>query len=132
MCCISKITKNTKLHKSYVSHEQTHTSNGITATAIDHIITNLMIDTEFKAGIFKRCISGIFAIRQVGKKCVTNQNSKFTSKSSIESFKIVTTEVEWGNLESSSDSNLVYDEFIDTFTFLKNNCFLRVKIKEKA
>ena len=63
MYCISKITKNTKLHKSYVSHEQTHTSNGITATAIDHIITNVMIDTEFKAGIFKNCISDLFAIR---------------------------------------------------------------------
>ena len=54
------------------------------ATAIDHIITNVIIDTTFKAGILKSCISDHFAImlafRTGEKKCVTNQNNIFTSE----------------------------------------------------
>ena len=55
-----------------------------TATAIDHIITNVIIDTDFKTGILKSCISDHFAIMatfQIGeKKCLTNQNNIFTSE----------------------------------------------------
>ena len=36
------------------------TSN--TATGIDHIITNVIKDTDFKTGILKSCISDHFAI----------------------------------------------------------------------
>ena len=47
-----------------------------TATAIVHIITNVIIDTDFKTGILKICISDHFAIMlvfQIGeKKCATN------------------------------------------------------------
>ena len=50
-----------------------------TGTAIDHIITNVLIDTHFKIGILKSCISEHFAIMlpiQIGEnKIVTNQNS---------------------------------------------------------
>ena len=55
-----------------------------TATAIDHIMTNLIIDTDFKTGILKSCISDHFAIMlafRIGeKKSVTNQNKMFTSE----------------------------------------------------
>ena len=58
-----------------------------TVTAMDHIITNVIIDTVFKTGILKSCISDHFAIMlafQIGKeKCVTNQNNIFTSEFSI-------------------------------------------------
>ena len=33
-----------------------------TATAIDHIITNIIIDTDFETGILKSCTSDHFAI----------------------------------------------------------------------
>ena len=36
-----------------------------TATAIDHIITNVIIDTDFKTGILKSCMSDHFAIMLV-------------------------------------------------------------------
>ena len=42
-----------------------------TATATDHIITNVTIDTDFKTGILKSCISDHFAIMlafQIGEK----------------------------------------------------------------
>ena len=52
-----------------------------TGTAIDHIITNVIIDTHFKIWILKSCISEHFSIMlpiQIGeKKIVTNQNSTF-------------------------------------------------------
>ena len=55
-----------------------------TTTAIDHIVTNVIIDTDFKTGILRSCIPGHFAIMlafQIGeKKCVTNQSSTFTSE----------------------------------------------------
>ena len=41
------------------------------ATAIDHIITNVIIDTDFKTGILKSSISDHFAIMlgiQIGEK----------------------------------------------------------------
>ena len=42
-----------------------------TATATDHIITNVTTDTDFKTGILKSCISDHFAIMlafQIGEK----------------------------------------------------------------
>ena len=42
-----------------------------TATAIGHVITNVTIDTDFKTGILKSCISDHFAIIlafQIGEK----------------------------------------------------------------
>ena len=54
------------------------------ATFIDHTITNVVIDTDFKTGILKSCISDHFAIIlafQIGeKKCVINQNNIFTGE----------------------------------------------------
>ena len=41
-------------------------------------------------------------------------------------------EINWDNLKTSKDSNLAYNEFVDTFTFLYDDCFPRVKIKVKA
>ena len=53
------------------------------ATAINHIITIVKIDTDFKTGILHSCISDHFAIMlafQIRKKCVKNQNNIFTSE----------------------------------------------------
>ena len=50
-----------------------------TATAIDHIITNLIIDTEFKTGLLKSCISDHFAIMlafQIGEKKMCNKSEQ--------------------------------------------------------
>ena len=41
-------------------------------------------------------------------------------------------EIKWDNVKTSSDSNLAYNEFLDTFTSLNDDCFRRVKIKVKA
>ena len=55
-----------------------------TATVIDHIITNVIINTDFNTGILKSCISDHFATMLafwIGeKKCVTNKNNVFTGE----------------------------------------------------
>ena len=55
-----------------------------TVTPIDHIITSVIIATDFMTGILKSCISDHFVIMlafRIGeKKCVTNQNNILTSE----------------------------------------------------
>ena len=41
-------------------------------------------------------------------------------------------EIKWDNLTTSNDSNLAYNEFLDTLTSLYDNCSPTVKIKVKA
>ena len=54
------------------------------ATAMDHIITNVIINTDFKTAILKSCISDHFTIMLAftidDKKIQTNQNIKFTNQ----------------------------------------------------
>ena len=110
------------------------------ATAIYHIITNVIIDTTFKAGILKSCISDHFAIMlafRTSEKKMCNKSEQHIHKrifneTSIESFRPRLREIRWDHLKTSIDSNLAYNEFLDTFTSLYNDCFPRVKIKVKA
>ena len=113
-----------------------------TATAIDHIITNIMIDTDFKTGILKSCISDHFAImlafqigeknRKVFKKSEGTYSQANFNETSIESFRLRLREITWDNLKTSNDSTLAYNEFLDTFTSIYDDCFPRVKIKVKV
>ena len=110
-----------------------------TATAINYIITNVIIDTNFKTGILKSCISDHFAIMLAfwtGEKKMCNKSEQHIHKrifneNTIESFRLRLRKVKWDNLKTSNDSNLAYNEFLDTFTTLYDDCFLRVKIKVK-
>ena len=111
-----------------------------TATAIDHIITNVRIDTDYKTGILKGCISDRFAIMltfQIGEKKMCKKSEQHIHKrifneTSIESFRLRLQEIKWDNLKTSNDSHLAYNEFLDTFTSLYDDCFTRAKIKVKA
>ena len=85
-----------------------------TATAVDHIITNIIIDTDFKNGILKSCISDPFAIMlvfEIGEKNICNTSEqhihkRIFNKNEIESFRLPLPEIKWDNLKSSNDSNL--------------------------
>ena len=115
-------------------------STANTATAIDHIITNLLIDTDFKTRILKKCISDRFFIMlvfQVGQKKMSTKSEQHINKrtfdeTSIVSFRLRLLEIKWDNFKTYSDSNLAYNELLDTFTSLYDDCFPRVKIKVKA
>ena len=97
-----------------------------TATAIDHIVTNVTIETDFKAGILKSCISDHFAIMlafRTSEKKICNKSEQHIHKqifkeTSIESFRLRLREIRWDHLKTSNDSNLAYNEFLNTFTSL--------------
>ena len=111
-----------------------------TATAMDHIITNVIIDTDFKTGILKSCTSDHFAVMlafRTGEKKMCNKSEqhiheRIFNETLTESFRLRLWEIKWDNLKTSNDSNLAYNKFLDTFTSLYPNCFPRVKMKVKA
>ena len=54
-----------------------------TATAVDDIITNVIIDTDFKTGISESCISDHFAIMlafRIGEKKMSNKSEQHIHK----------------------------------------------------
>ena len=59
-------------------------------------------------------------------------HKRIFNENTIESFRLRLRKVKWDNLKTSNDSNLAYNEFLDTFTTLYDDCFLRVKIKVKV
>ena len=90
-----------------------------TATSINHIKTNIIIDTDFKTRISKNCISDHFVVMQAfptGEKKMCNKLEQHIhwlifNETLIESF---------------------YNEFLGTFTSLYCDCFPRLKVKVKV
>ena len=69
-----------------------------TTTAINHIITNVIVDTNFNTGILKNCISDHFA----RKKCYNSEqpiHMRIFNETSIESFRLRLQEFKWDNLK---------------------------------
>ena len=95
-------------------------------THFQTISYNVIIDTDFKTGILKGCISDHFAIMlafRIGEKKMCNKSEQHIHKrifheTSMESFRLRLREIKWDNLKTSNDSNLAYNEFLDTFTSL--------------
>ena len=54
------------------------------------------------------------------------------NEASIELFEVRLRKIKCYNLKTSKESNLAYNEFLDTFTSLYDDCFPRVKIKVKV
>ena len=107
-----------------------------TATAIDHIIPNSVINTGFKTGIIKTDISHHFPIFFIFK-CVadsTEAREEFIykrnySSNSIETFKQKLREVNWNEVKQSNNANESYAKFCEICTSLYEECFPKLKIK---
>ena len=107
-----------------------------TATAIDHIITNSVINAEFKTGIIKTDISDHFPIFFIFKCVVdsTEAREEFIykrnySSNSIETFKQKLREVNWNEVKQSNNANESYAKFSEICTSLYEECFPKFKIK---
>ena len=107
-----------------------------TATAIDHIITNSVINAEFKAAIIKTDISDHFPIFFIFKCVVdsTEAREEFIykrnySSNSIETFKQKLREVNWNEVKQSNNANESYAKFSEICTSLYEECFPKFKIK---
>ena len=106
-----------------------------TATAIDHIITNSVINVEFKTGIIKTGISNHFPVFFIFKCAVdtTEAREKFIYKqnysgNSIETFKQKLREVNWNEVNQFNNANESYTKFSDICTTLYEECFPKFKI----
>ena len=65
------------------------------------------------------------------KVCNKSEQNIF-NETWIESFRFRLWEIKWDNLKTSNDSNVAYNEFLDIFTSLYDDCLPRLKIKVKA
>ena len=65
-------------------------------------------------------------------KSAQHIHKRIFNETLIEPFRRRLWEIKWNNLLTSNDANLAYDELLETFTSLYDDCFPRIKIKVKA
>ena len=100
------------------------------ATLIDYIITNSFTDQENLTGILKTDISDHFLIFTIsmkhrhdsGDKKVTIRK-RIINAESIQEFRDVLSEVDWGNLYSISNPSNAYEYFLKVFSGIYNLAF---------
>ena len=109
-----------------------------TATVIDHIFINSVTTTKFKTGIIKSDISDHFPIFFVADYNIHIKETKERfifrrdlSDISVEKFKCKLRTVSWDSITNSSDTIKTYDNFIEIFSSLYDECFPKNKIKLK-
>ena len=102
-----------------------------TATAVDHILTNSFVDTDFKSAIFKNDISGHFlvclllplpSIAKSENETTFIYNRTFSSDS-IEMCKQKLYEINWEKVETNQNSNEAYKFFLEKNRSLHNHYF---------
>ena len=110
-----------------------------TATAIDHIFISSVTTTKFKTGIIKSDISDHFPIFFVAEYNIHIKKTKERfifrrdlSDIFVEKFKYKLRTVSWESFTNSSDTNKAYDNFIEIFSSVYDECFPKKKIKLKA
>ena len=109
-----------------------------TATAIDHMFTNSIINTEIKSAIIKADIFDYFPIFFVAKvKADINIKTEQyilkpnISDQSIKKFKQKLYNVTWDYNKIFGSVNHSYNRFLQIFLSLYNECFPKIKFKLK-
>ena len=109
------------------------------AAAVDHIFINCVTTTKFKTGIIKSDISDHFQIFFVADYNIHIKETKECflfrrklSDISVEKFKYKLRTVSWDSITNSSDTNKTYENFIEIFRSLYNDCFRKKKIRLKS
>ena len=107
-------------------------------SAIDHVITNALFNTCFKAGIIKTDISDHFpiffackCIDQLQKPATQETFKRFYNKEGIEAFKRKLHQVNWTEIENNECPNKAYEKFLELFRKLYDKYFPKTKIKIK-
>ena len=106
------------------------------ATAIDYIVTNSVINAEFKTGIIKTDISDHFPVFFIFKCVVytTETRTKFIYNrnylgNSIETFNQKLREVNWNEVKQFNNANETYAKFSEICTSLYEERFPNFKIR---
>ena len=111
-----------------------------TATAIDNIITNSILDKDFKSAIIKTNLSDhfpvTFVIKLKTKFSPNNQVDQFIFKrdfneNTLTLFKQNLFETSWDSVKKIDDSNESYNKFLEIFSSLYEKYFPLTKVKLK-
>ena len=111
-----------------------------TATAIDHIITDAILESTMHSGIIKANISDhfpIFAILE--NSCNKNKNYEKTkitkrdfSNENIQNFQFLLENIKWDQLLPSNAPNEAYNVFLKIFSDLYDAAFPKKEIEIKS
>ena len=111
------------------------------ATLIDYIVTNSFTDRENLTGILKTDISDYFPIFTISIKHGLDSNDKIVTikkriinADSIQEFRYIWSEVNWGNLYSISNPNNAYEYFLKIFLGIYDLAFplKTISVKKKT
>ena len=110
------------------------------ATAIDHIIANCIVDCQFKTAILKTDVTDHFPIAMALKtdepvhqsQKVQNVHKRNYDENAIESFKQRLRETDWAELKKCEDPNEAYKHIFETFILVYDNFFPKVKAQIKT
>ena len=99
------------------------------ATAIDHIIANCIVDCESKTAILKTDVANHFPIIMALRtdepvyqsQKVQNVHKRNKDEKAIESFKQRLREIDWVELKKCEDPNEAYKHFFETFISVYDN-----------
>ena len=110
-----------------------------TATAIDHIITNCFVDTNFKTAIFKSDISDHFLICVFLSPMIDENKNEVTyiykrniNSETIEKFNQKLYEIDWNEVKSCEHPSESYEIFLTKFLNIYDDFFPKKKIEVKG
>ena len=110
-----------------------------TATAIDHIITNCFVDTNFKTAIFKSDISDHFLICVFLSPMIDENKNEVTyiykrniNSEKIEKFNQKLYEIDWNEVKICEHPSQSYEIFLTKFLSIYGDFFPKKKIKVKS
>ena len=106
------------------------------ATAIDHKLTNTIMDQYLQNGVIKLDISDNFLIftilnSKIHNQCpITKISTQTINEVSGENFKNNLCSTDWNDVFVKTITNESYDQFIKTFSLIYDDCF-PIKVKNK-
>ena len=99
------------------------------ATAIDHILTNTIMDQDLQNGIIKLDISDHFPIFTILNSKIDNHcpktkiSTQTINEVSVENFKNILSSTDWNYVLGKTIANESYDQFIKRFSLIYDDCF---------
>ena len=111
----------------------------VSATIIDHILTNTLIDSDIQSGIIKTDISDHFAVFSLLKTNLEQTNIKKTiikrdiNEDSTKYLKTIFNSTDWELLTQTSSTNDSYNMFLESFIKIYDQAFpeRKIEIKQK-
>ena len=99
------------------------------ATAIDHILTNTIMEQDLQNGIIKLDISDHFPIFTILNSKIHNQRPKAKisertiNEESVENYKNIISLTDWNDVLGKTITNESYDQFVKKFSLIYDACF---------